>query len=261
MSLDFTHRAWYEKYRPGSLQDLQLPDWMMSKFEHYTTHPENTPNLLFVGKPGSGKTTLAEILISKWCSDEKDVMRINGSGVSIDDIRPDNKDSSKGKIYQFASAPPISSKFRIVYMEELQKANAQDFYKYFRQVIELLNTNTIFMISTNSIAELDKPFVQRFQTYTFNSLPKDHVERYIKGVLNHENVQYNSQDVQYVIDYYYPSVREMLQVLQQFTNETTKVLTLDYDLISFNSELIQDLLNIISSGNIASNEFNFKNIQ
>ena len=36
-------RAWYEKYRPKSLDDLKLDDHMMAKFTHYIQHPFLSP--------------------------------------------------------------------------------------------------------------------------------------------------------------------------------------------------------------------------
>lgn len=246
-------RAWYERYRPKTLSDLKLPDRMHKKYEHYLEHPEDVPNLLFVGLPGSGKTTLAYILINQWIKHKDDIMVINGAGVGINDIRITPGDASSGKIYRFASAPPIKSKYRIVYMEELQKASAQDFYKYFRQVIEQLSDNCIFMVSTNSISELDGPFVQRFNVYTFNVLPKDHIENYLRQVFDMEEVTYTDEQLMQLIEYYYPSVREMLQIAQQYTIDG--VLNLDSDVITFNSRVSQLMLEIITSNNINSPAF------
>jgi len=246
-------RAWYERYRPKTLDSLKLPDRMYKKYSHYLNHPEDVPNLLFVGLPGSGKTTLAYILINSWVKHKDDIMVINGAGVGINDIRVTQGDPTSGKIYRFASAPPVKSKYRIVYMEELQKASAQDFYKYFRQVIEQLSDNCIFMVSTNSISELDGPFVQRFNVYTFNVLPKDHINEYLRTVFNKENVTFTEEQLEQLIDYYYPSVREMLQIAQQYTVDG--VLNLDSDIITFNSRVSYLMLNVITTNNIESAEF------
>ena len=246
-------RAWYERYRPKTLDSLKLPDRMYKKYSHYLNHPEDVPNLLFVGLPGSGKTTLAYILINSWVKHKDDVMVINGAGVGINDIRITQGDPTSGKIYRFASAPPVKSKYRVVYMEELQKSSAQDFYKYFRQVIEQLSDNCIFMVSTNSISELDGPFVQRFNVYTFNVLPKDHINEYLRMVFKKENITFTDEQLQQLIDYYYPSVREMLQIAQQYTVDG--VLNLDSDIITFNSRVAYLMLNVISTNNIESAEF------
>ena len=70
---------WTEKYRPKTVdgyvftddnQRDQILSWIKNK---------NIPHLLFSGGPGTGKTTLAKILIAALEIDEYDVMYANGS--------------------------------------------------------------------------------------------------------------------------------------------------------------------------------------
>ena len=57
---------WVEKYRPKELDDVILPENYSDIFKKYIEE-ENIPHLLFYGGPGSGKTTIARILINKIC--------------------------------------------------------------------------------------------------------------------------------------------------------------------------------------------------
>ena len=54
------NNLWAEKYRPKTLADLVLSDTNRKYFESVE---DEIPNLLFVGTPGLGKTTLARILV------------------------------------------------------------------------------------------------------------------------------------------------------------------------------------------------------
>ena len=55
------NNLWVEKYRPKTLNDLVLSENNRKYFETIT---DEIPNLLFVGTPGLGKTTLARILVN-----------------------------------------------------------------------------------------------------------------------------------------------------------------------------------------------------
>jgi DNA polymerase III delta prime subunit len=248
-------RSWYEKYRPRSLDQLQLPDWMMTKFKNYIEGKEDVPNMIFVGPPGSGKTTLAGILVRNLIKHRDDYMQVNGSGLKIDMVRPNPNDPSSGLVYKFTTTPPLKSKHKLMHIEELQRTSAaiQETYKYLRNLIEMTSKFSIWLVTTNSINDIDKPLLQRFQIFTFNVLPKEHIRNYLIDVLTQENVEYAEEDLDYLIDYYYPSVRMMLQVAQQFTIDGK--LELQKDIIEINTKILQMIQQIIATRDINSNLF------
>ena len=56
------HTILNEKYRPDTLEGYVCRDEDRIKFQEFIDN-QDVPHLLFAGKPGAGKTTLAKILV------------------------------------------------------------------------------------------------------------------------------------------------------------------------------------------------------
>ena len=54
---------WCEKYRPSTLDQIVLNSNTRTYFDKIR-EDQNIPNVLFVGRPGIGKTSLAKIIVS-----------------------------------------------------------------------------------------------------------------------------------------------------------------------------------------------------
>jgi replication factor C small subunit len=95
-----------EKYRPKTLADLVLSTSNRKYFDSIT---DEIPNLLFVGTPGIGKTTLARILVNDIL--ECQYMYINASDENgIDTIR--------SKVVGFAQTKSLDGKVKVVILDE-----------------------------------------------------------------------------------------------------------------------------------------------
>ena len=66
---------WVERYRPRSLDDYVGNDFLKEKIKQYITNSD-IPHLLFWGKQGTGKTSIAKIIVN---SINCDYMMINAS--------------------------------------------------------------------------------------------------------------------------------------------------------------------------------------
>lgn len=104
--------VWGLKYRPTNLDDLVMPDTIKNRFRKMLDKRE-TPNLLFSGVAGVGKTSMACVLADTL---DSDVMYINGSiETSIDVLR--------GKISQFVTTVSFKEGKKIVILDECLEEN------------------------------------------------------------------------------------------------------------------------------------------
>ena len=70
---------WVEKYRPNTVNEYVFTNGRQRELVEGWINEGSIPHLLFSGDPGTGKTTLAKILIHELGVEAYDVMEINAS--------------------------------------------------------------------------------------------------------------------------------------------------------------------------------------
>ena len=79
---------WVEKFRPKSVDEYVFVDERQKQQVQHWIKDESIPHLLLSGDPGTGKTTLAKVLINELGVEEYDVLEINASRENgIDNLR------------------------------------------------------------------------------------------------------------------------------------------------------------------------------
>ena len=72
-------QLWVEKYRPQTVDGYVFVDQAQREQVDSWIQAKSIPHLLLSGAAGTGKTTLAKMLINELGTDEYDVMWANGS--------------------------------------------------------------------------------------------------------------------------------------------------------------------------------------
>jgi adenylate kinase family enzyme len=107
MSYDFSN-LWVEKYRPHNLSDFISTESVKTLIESFRSK-EEIPNLLFIGTPGLGKTSLAKIIVNDILGCQ--YLYINASDENgIDTIR--------NKVTNFAQTKSIDGKVKVIILDE-----------------------------------------------------------------------------------------------------------------------------------------------
>jgi DNA polymerase III delta prime subunit len=201
----------WEKWRPKTIQDTILSDRIFKQIKDGVKQ-----NMIFFGSYGSGKTSLARILIGKYSKD-KTFLEINSSlYTSIDILRND--------IEKFCKTVPIfevEDKTKYILLDEFDRTSSsfQDALKAF---IEQYHHNVRFILTTNHFNKISDGIKSRFTSINFdpqNSEEEKQVKtgiyrRIMEDVSIKEDIKIDKENLISLINKKYPDIRSIFVELQ-----------------------------------------------
>ena len=193
-------KLWVEKYRPTTLENYVGNETIKNKVEDYLKQG-SIQNLLLHGVAGTGKTTLAKLLVKNI---DCDYLYINASDErGIDTIRE--------KIQPFALSMGFND-VKIVILDEADYLTPQA-QATLRHTIEACSATTRFILTCNYLERIISPLQSRCQTFEITPPSKDEVKEKCYDILAQENVSYDN-NIYKVIDTHYPDIRKIINTLQ-----------------------------------------------
>ena len=207
------HSLWIEKYRSETLEQYIGNDAIKTRIADCIAN-NDIPHFIFAGSAGTGKTTLAKLIVKNI---QCDYLYINASDENgIDTIR----DKVKG-FASTASFQPI----KIVILDEADFLT-QPAQAALRNLIEEYSAYTRFILTCNYVERLIEPLQSRCELHMLKPPTKGTVAKHVcTNILEVEGVTYDIQDVVTIVNLFYPDVRSIIKTLQQNVRDSKLTIT------------------------------------
>ena len=202
MNKNKEHTLFVEKYRPVSLENYIGNDHLKTKVSKYI-NTGDIPHLLLHGKAGTGKTTLAKLLVSNIDCDQ---MYINASDTnSVDTVR--------NQIKVFASSVGFKD-LKVIILDECDflTPNAQ---AALRNLMETFSKHCRFILTCNFVERIIDPIQSRCQSYQIIPPSKKEVAVHTSNILNTEGITYDTNDIVTMVNSSYPDIRRIINSIQR----------------------------------------------
>jgi replication factor C small subunit len=228
------HTLLVEKYRSKTLDEYVGNENVKLTISKYLEQ-NDIQNLIFYGPAGTGKTTLAKLIVNNLNCDH---LYINASDErGIETIRD--------KVQGFASVASFKS-LKVVILDEADFLTIQA-QASLRSVIETFSRSTRFILTCNFIERIIDPLQSRCQVLKIVPPSMKDVARHVAGILDKENIEWDKEALSTIVKQFYPDVRKILGTAQLSTIDNA--LKLDKSILVSNNYIEQVINELKTSKN------------
>lgn len=197
-----------EKFRPTKLENYVGNENIKNSISKYLEQ-NDIQNLIFYGPAGTGKTTLAKLIVQNLDCDN---IYINASDErGIETIRD--------KVQSFASVASFKP-LKVVILDEADFLTIQA-QASLRNIIETFSRTTRFIMTCNFVERIIDPLQSRCQVLKIVPPTKKDVAKHLHWICNEESISHDINDLVPLVNQYYPDLRKCINTIQLSTQDNT----------------------------------------
>ena len=199
-------QLWVEQYRPNTIDGYVFVDDAQREQVQSWIRDGSIPHLMLSGAAGTGKTTLAKLLINELGIDEYDVLYANGS-------KEARKIEWVDRLIGFCQTMPFG-RFKVVLIDEADYMNKESVQPALRNLMEDYSQTVRFILTCNYPHKIIAPIHSRCQG--FHITKTDHTEftARVATVLVTEGVEFDLDVLDSYVKATYPDLRKCLNLVQ-----------------------------------------------
>jgi replication factor C small subunit len=199
---------WVEKYRPRTITEYVFKNDSQKRMIKGWVSDGGIPHLLFTGSAGTGKTTLAKVLINELGVQDADLLFINAS-------RDNGIDHVRRKITNFSETMAWGN-FKVVLLDEADYLSP-DAQAALRGVMEQYHQSVRFILTCNYSNKIIPALQSRCQVLQIQKQDQVEFTARLAEILIAENVQFELDLLDTFVKANYPDMRKTINSLQAAT--------------------------------------------
>ena len=209
---------WTEKYRPSKFPGIVGQDNIIKKVESLT-NSLNIPHLLFAGPAGTGKSTLALIIVKElfeknWRDNYLELNASDERGINV----------IRDKVKNFARTKALGNvPFKIIFLDEAD-ALTPEAQQALRRTMENYSATCRFILSCNYSSKIIDPIQSRCAIFRFKLLEKKDIEKVIKKIEEGEKLSITPEAIELLYEGSEGDCRRAINLLQS-TSSISPVIT------------------------------------